>query len=115
MLFFIIFLFMYLSQAVSFPPRLGNQSDLFQCIHSVREVKIQPAEATCSVVVPPSPVVLVHSSPERRDKGGPNPSRILRNRRWFAFGGAPWVWEPSAPRGKSMRCILVELFEYLFT
>ena len=48
------------------------------------------------------PVVLVHSSTERRDKGGPNPSRILRKRRWFAFGGAPWVWEPSAPRGKSV-------------
>ena len=57
---------------------------------------------TCSVVVPPSPVVLLHSSPERRDKIGPDPSRILRNRRWFAIGGAPWVWEPSAPRGKSV-------------
>ena len=53
-------------------------------------------------MVPPSPVVLLHSSPERRDKSGPDPSRILRNRRWFAIGGAPWVWKPSAPRGKSV-------------
>ncbi len=31
---------MYLLQAVSFPPRLGNQSDLFQCTQPVREIKI---------------------------------------------------------------------------
>ena len=47
--------------------------------------------------LPPSPVALVHSGQERRDKSGPDPSRIVRNRRSFATGGAPWVWEPSVP------------------
>ena len=93
---------MYLLQAVSFPPWLGNESDFFQCTQLVREVKLEPAEVNCSVVVPPSPVVLVHSGQERRDKSGPDPSRIVRNRRSFATGGAPWVWEPIAPRGKSV-------------
>ena len=88
---------MYLLQAVSFPPWLGNESDLFQCTQLVQEIKLEPADVNCSVVVPPSPVVLVHSGQERRDKSRPDPSRIPRNRRWFAIGGAPWVWEPSVP------------------
>ena len=96
---------MYLLQAVSFPPWLGNESDLFQCTQPVREIKIVPADAICGVVVPPSPVALVHSGLERRDKSGPDPSRIVRNRRSFATGGAPWVWEPSTPRGKSVGII----------
>jgi hypothetical protein len=68
-----------------------------------------PRMSTCSVVVPPSLVVLVHSGQERRDKSRPDPSRIPRNRRWFAIGGAPWVWEPSAPRGKSVGFIVFDI------
>ena len=96
---------MYLLQAVSFPPWLGNESDLFQCTQLVQEIKLEPADVNCSVVVPPSLLILVHSGQERRDKSGPDPSKILRNRRSFAIGGEPWVWEPSAPRGKSVGII----------
>ena len=102
-----IFLCMDLLQAISFPPWLGNELDLFRRTQPVREIKLEPADATYSVVVPPSPVVLVHPSQERRTKTRPDPSRIARNRRWFAIGGAPWVWESSGPRGKTIGFVVV--------
>ena len=70
---------------------------------------------TSSVVVPLYPAVPLRSGHVHWGKTGPFPGRIARDPPSLAIGDAPWVWEPSAPRGKSMRCILVELFEYLFT
>ena len=70
---------------------------------------------TSSVVVPLYPAVPLRSGHVHWGKTGPFPGRISRDPPSLAIGDAPWVWEPSVPRGKSMRCIFVELFEYLFT
>ena len=56
-----IYFCMYLSQAISFPPGLGIESDLFACVHQAEEVESEPAEVTCSAVLPPSPTELLHS------------------------------------------------------
>ena len=57
---------MYLSQAVSLPTTIRIKSDLFQCTHLVQEVQLESAVATCRVLVPTSPAVLVHSRQAHR-------------------------------------------------
>ena len=107
-----IYLCMFLSQAISFPPYLGIKWDLFLHVTLVKEVPL----ATCSDVEPLYPAVPpLRSGHVHWGKIGPFPGRIARDPPSLAISNAPWVWEPSAPRGKSMRCIFVELFEYLFT
>ena len=57
---------MYLSQAVSLPAPLRIKSDPFLCTHLVQEVQLESAVATCRVLVPTSPAVLVHSRQAHR-------------------------------------------------
>ena len=45
---------MYLPQAVSHQPSIGAASDLFWHTGAAWEMRLEPAEATCSLVVPPS-------------------------------------------------------------
>ncbi len=46
---------MYLPQAISLPPPLGTEWDLFRYIHPSEEVELEPMVGTCSVTVPLSP------------------------------------------------------------
>ena len=43
---------MYLPQAVSLPPSLGIESDLFPCNQLAQEDELEPAVGTCSATVP---------------------------------------------------------------
>ena len=86
-----IYFCMYLSQAISFPPGLGIESDLFACVHQAEEVESEPAEVTCSAVLPPSPTELLHSRHVHRGKTEPVPSRIARNPPSLVIRDAPWV------------------------
>ena len=51
---FCIYIPMYLPQAVSHQPTIGAQSDLFWHTGAALEIQLEPAEVTCSLVVPPS-------------------------------------------------------------
>ncbi len=88
---FSIFLFMYLSQAVSLPAPLRVKSDLFLCTHLVQEVQLESAVVTCRILVPTSPAVLAHSRQAHRGGKRPVPSRIARNRPSLIIGCAPGV------------------------
>jgi hypothetical protein len=104
---------MYLSQAVSLPTPIRIKSDLFLCTHLVQEVQLESAVATCRVLVRSSPAVLVHSRQVHRGGMRPVPSRIARNSPSPIIGCAPGVQKPSAPGGKTVWSMLVEIF-YLF-
>ena len=101
---------MYLSQAVSLPAPLRVKSDLFLCLHQVQEIHLESAVVTCRVLVPTFPAVLVHSRQAHRGGMRPVPSRIARSPPSLTIGGAPRVQEPSAPGGKTVCSILVEIF-----
>ena len=51
---FCIYISMYLPQAVSHQRSIGAQSDLFWHTGAALEIQLEPAEATCSLVVLPS-------------------------------------------------------------
>ena len=106
---------MYLSQAVSLPAPLRVKSDLFLCLHLGQEVHLESAVATCRVLVPTSPTVLVYSRQAHRGGMRPVPSRIARNPPSLIIGGAPKIEEPSAPGGKTVRSILVEIFYFFYS
>ena len=106
---------MYLSQAVSLPAPLRVKSDLFLCLHLVQEIHLESAVVTCRVLVPTSPAVLVHSRQAHRGGKRPVPSRIARNPPSLIIGGAPGVQEPSAPGGKTVCSILVEIFDFFYS
>ena len=103
---------MYLSQAVSLPAPLRVKSDLFLCTHLVQEIHLESAVVTCRVLVPTSPAVLVYSRQAHRGGMRPVPSRIARNPPFLTIGGAHRVQEPSAPGGKTVCIILVEIFDF---
>ena len=50
-----IYLCMFLPQAISLPPPLGIEWDLFRHIHRSEESALQPSVVTGSVAVPLSP------------------------------------------------------------
>ena len=106
---------MYLSQAVSLSVPLRIKSDLFLCLHLGQEVNLESALATCRVLVPTSPTVLVHSRQAHRGEMRPVPSRIALNPPSLIIGGAPRMQEPSAPGGKTVRSILVEIFYFFYS
>ena len=106
---------MYLSQAVSLPAPIRSKSDLFLCTHLVQEIQFEPAVASCRVLVPTSPAVLVHSSQEHLRGTRPVPRRIARNPPSLDIGGAPGMQEPSAPGGKTVSIILVEILCLFFS
>ena len=106
---------MYLSQAVSLPAPLRVKSDLFLCTHLVQEIQLESAVATCRVLVPTSPAVLVRSMQAHRGGMRPVPSRIARNPPFLTIGGAPRVQESSAPGGKTVCSIVVEIFDFFYS
>ncbi len=106
---------MYLSQAVSLPAPLRVKSVLFLCLHLVQEIQLESAVVTCRVLVPTSPAVLVHSRQVHRGGKRPVPSRIARSPPFLTIGGAPREQEPSAPGGKTVCIMLVEIFDFFYS
>ena len=106
---------MYLSQAVSLPAPLRVKSDLILCTHRVQEKQLESAAVTCRVMVPTSPAVLVHSRQAHRGGMRPVPSRIARSPPFLTIRGAPRVQEPSASGGKTVRSMLVEIFDFFYS
>ena len=78
-----IYVCMYPFQAVSLPPLLGTESDLFQRDSLSQEVQLEPALVACSVVVPHVPAVPVQSGQPGEGKAGPFLPRIARDRRYL--------------------------------
>ena len=72
---------MYLRQAVSLPPLLGIEWDLFRHIHLVNDVELEPTVVSCSFSELLFPAISVHSRKVRKDKTktGPFLSRIFPN------------------------------------
>ena len=62
-----IYFCFYLSQAISFPPALGIESDLFGRVHRL----------SCNIMLVPSPVELLYSRNERRGDPAPRHRRVL--------------------------------------
>ena len=62
---------MYLSQAVSFPPSLGIDFDVFQRIPLAKENKLEPAVVGCSVPAPLFSAAPLQPRQVRRGKTGP--------------------------------------------
>ena len=73
-------MWMYLPQAVSLPPELGIEQDLFRRIHIVEDIAWEPADVTCGVAGPSSHAIPLPSRQVRRGKTGPFLCRIARNR-----------------------------------
>ena len=76
-----IYLYVYLSQAVSCPPCIGMEWDLFCRVHLVKELQLELMLGTSRVVVPPLPAESLRSGHVRRCKNGPDLSRIARDHR----------------------------------
>ena len=75
-----IYLCMYLSQAISLPPPLGIEWDLFRRIHPSEEVALEPMVGTCSVPAPLSPATPLLSRQVHWLKTGPFLGQIACNR-----------------------------------
>ena len=80
MVHFLTYLCMYLPQAVSLPPQLGIDWDLFQRIHLAEEDKLEPAVVGYSVAAPLSPAAPLQPRQAHRGKTGLFRCRIARNR-----------------------------------
>ena len=76
-----IYLCMYLRQAVSLPPSLGIEWDLFRRIPLAEDVQLEPALTSCSVAVVLFPAAPLQPRQVRRGKTGPVLRRIARDRR----------------------------------
>ena len=73
-----IYFCVYLSQAVSCPPCIGMEWDLFCRVHLVKVLLLELMLGTSRVVVPTLPAESLRSGHVRRCKNGPDLSRIAR-------------------------------------
>ncbi len=109
------YLCMYLPQAIPLPLSAGIEWDLFRHIQQAEEVELEPAVVTCSVVAHGFSAVPLPSRHVYRGKTGPFLSRIGLNRCHCAIGGGPWRRESSAPRGKGLAFLVLEILTNLCT
>ena len=80
-----IYLCMYLPQAISLPPSLGIERDLFLLNHPAEEVELEPTVVTCRVAMPLVPAVSLRSRQVHRGKSGAFLDLVARDRfhlRW---------------------------------
>ena len=75
-----IYLCMYLRQAVSLPPSLGIEWDLFRRIPLAEDVQLEPALTSCSVAVVLFPAAPLQPRQVHRGKTEPFRSWIARAR-----------------------------------
>ena len=76
-----IYFYVYLSQAVSCPPCIGMEWDLFCRVYLVKELHLELMLVTSRVVGPPLPAEPLRSGHVHRCKNGPDLRRIARDRR----------------------------------
>ena len=85
------YLSLYLSQAVSLPPQLGIQWDLFRHIQLGQDVELEPLVVSCSFIAPLFPAEPVKTGQVRKDKTGPFLRRIAPNPLLLVIGAEPWM------------------------
>ena len=80
---------MFLSQAISFPPSLGIEWDLFLYINLVEEVPLEPVVVTCSDVELLFPEVPLLSDHARRGETGTFAPKDHSQHPSLAIAGVP--------------------------
>ena len=85
------YLSLYLSQAISLPPLLGIQCDLFRLIQLGQDVEFEPMVVSCSFIAPLFLAAPVKTGQVRKCKTGPFLSRIAPNPLFLVFAAYLWM------------------------